>query len=203
MGILYEAFGGSGSVLSVDPHPLGDVRRMVRVPNTLRPPENKSFCTYLPPDEFPSMSWEDLVLHTKSPHTYDYELTRDRPSIQEFKPPSWFDGGFAWSSIGDCPSIVPKGEGTAHEFLKRILRPCLYKHIIRSDPPHVVRVATTVDLLTMGLPPEDVFELYRQLKWADWDPKTTRYQIDSCRKLKPYSCKTLRRFHIPERCCVG
>ncbi len=68
---------------SVDPHPIGDVRRLCRIPNTLRPPENLNFCTYLPPD-FTKMDERELAEHIKSPHDYDYDL-KNPPTLSELR----------------------------------------------------------------------------------------------------------------------
>jgi len=206
-GLLYRVFGNRKTLLSVDPHPIGDVKRLVRVPNTLRPPENKSFCTYLPPDEFLEMSWEDVVMYVKSPHVYDYDcLNGNRPDLSEFMID---EGGEldlkfeATKPIGNRTPLIPRKEGAVYEFLRRILRPCLYRHIIEPEPPHCVRVAATLDLLANGLTPEEIFDIYSKLGWRDWNPHITEYQIKSLIKLKPYSCRKLRRLGIPEVCCVG
>jgi len=85
--------------------------------------------------------------------------------------------------------------------LKNVLRPCLYRHIIRSEPPHQVRVATTVDLLSFFTESE-ILKMYSSLGWIDWDPKQTAYQIGTCKSLRSYSCKTLRQKGVPRECCV-
>jgi len=197
--ILCEAFGytdGEVRTATVDPHPIGDVRRISRIPNTLRPPENLTWCTYLPEDWI-TMDTAELVAHMKSPHTYDYDLTGHYPTLDEFpEPPVEIT---EWEPIGDVTPIQPmKG----NIFLKNLLRPCLYRHMMSDNPPHVVRVASTIDLLDF-FDPTEIFEVYKTLGWADWDPEVTMRQIESCKGLKPYGCKRLRKLGIPSVCCVG
>jgi len=72
--ILEDTFGEKVKETSVDPHVIGDVRRICRIPNTLRPPENLNWCTYLPPHKFVEMTETELVKHIKSPHIYEYDL---------------------------------------------------------------------------------------------------------------------------------
>lgn len=198
-GILCEVFGtGEGKIktASVDPHPIGDVRRMVRIPNTLRPPENLTWCTYLPSDWL-DMDVLELIEHMKSPHVYDYPLDGKRPTLYDFPEPPV--DVTEWRPVGKTTPIRVKG----HTILQNVLRPCLYRHLVGDpEPPHVVRVAATIDLLNF-FTEEEIFEMYKSLGWRDWDPDITRYQIRSCKGLKPYSCKKLRQLGIPEVCCVG
>lgn len=200
--IIREALGGKAS--SVDPHTLGNLRQMCRFPNTLRPPENLSWCCYLPPEDFLYMSEKDVAYHVKSPHVYDYDL-EDRALLDLSEFDSGGDPEDSARSSNGCMGINVKGvriAGRVHSILRSVLRPCLYRHIIMPDPPHCVRVAATVDLLRF-FSPEEVFNFYKELGWDDFNPNITAYQIESCRRLKPYSCRTLRRLGIPEVCCLG
>jgi|GEM_PF-3941021 len=78
-GILHEAFGKNP--LSVDTKVIGDARRLCRIPNTLRPPENRNWCTYLPVD-FVDMDEKQIIEYSKKPHHVDYDL-RNPPSLAE------------------------------------------------------------------------------------------------------------------------
>lgn len=198
--ILCEAFGydkGKGEVKTeyVDPHPIGDVRRISRIPNTLRPPENLTWCTYLP-DDWVKMSTAELISHMKSPITYDYDLDGTFPTLEDFPdPPAEI---IKWTLV---ESIEPAHPVKDNVFLKNLLRPCLYRHMVSAKPGHHVRVASTVDLL-MFFDPGKILEMYRALEWIDWDPDETLKQIYSCGHLKPYSCKRLRQLGVPRLCCV-
>lgn len=196
--LVLEAFGSIPKTL--DTHVLGDVKRLTRIPNTLRPPENLSYCTYLPED-FYKMGDEEIILHGKSPHVYEYDLNPTQ-SIDDFPAPKekiYED----WWSLDSIPPALQFNIIDGKTFLSRILRPCLYRRIIEDDPPHHVRVATTVDLLNLGLEENTVFKIYSTLGWRDFDPRVTKYQINSCKGLKPYSCRKLRLLRVPLICCWG
>jgi len=184
--ILAEAFKGRTEV-SVDPHPIGDVRRICRVPNTLRPPENLNYCTYLPED-FLDWNEEQVAIHMKSPHVYDWDFRGKYPTLNDFE----IAGQVKIDSFKPVGNQTPMLPDDGNEFLKRILRPCLYRNILVSEPRHDVRVATTVDMLDAGLNSETIFNAFSKLGWADWDAKITRYQIEHCRYLKPFSNRRLR-----------
>lgn len=199
--ILCDAFGydkETGEVKTdyVDAHPIGDVRRISRIPNTLRPPENLTWCTYLPED-WVKMSTAELVSQMKSPRTYEYDLDGTFPMLEEFRdPPSEI------MKRKIIESVEPARPMKGNVFLKNLLRPCLYRHMMSDHPGHAVRVAATVDLLGF-FEPSKILEMYRVLNWTRWDPDLTLNQIYSCRHLKPYGCKKLRQLGIPEVCCVG
>lgn len=198
LSVLSSIFGGGKETsVSVDPHPIGDVRRICRIPNTLRPPENLNWCTYLPPDDFLDMTEEDVARHIKSPHSYEYDFDGKLPELTDFPEPEGFELK-TWEPVGYETPIIPS---SGNEFLRRVLRPCLYRRILGPMPSHSVRVASTVDLLK-HFSSETVFNIYRQLGWADWDPDKTRYYIEHA-PTKSYSCRKLRRLGIPSVCCVG
>ena len=188
-----------------DPKVIGDVRRFVRVPNTLRPPENLNYCTYLPPDGFLRMTERTVAEHMKEPHVYDYNLDGDFPALHELEVLPDLEARLKCRN-GDFAVHAPKMDlapKNVLKFLKPLLRPCLYNRITQPEPRHAVRVAVTVDLLQAGLSKDTIFNIYKALGWRDWDPDITRYQIEHCEYLKPYSCAKLRRLGIPRECCVG
>ena len=200
LSILSECFGyGEDGIIkttTVDSHVVGDIRRISRIPNTLRPPENLTWCTYLPGDWI-KMSTADLVNQMKSPRTYDYDLNGTFPTLEAFPdPPAKI------MKLNISESIEPATPMKGNIFLKNLLRPCLYRHMMSDHPSHAVRVAATVDLLGF-FEPRKILEMYRVLEWTEWDPEFTLEQIYSCRHLKPYGCKKLRQLGIPEACCIG
>ena len=192
----------SERIIGPDPTCIGDVRRITRVPNTLRPPENLNYCTYLPPDDFLKMTEADVIDHMKEKHSYTYKIDYSfAPLLTDFE----FDldkkiEAKQWESIG-CSSTI--ATSNPNLFLEQIIRPCLYRHIISIHPSHDVRVATTIDLLNFGYSPEEILDLYSTLGWEDFEEGLCLSQIKSCKKYEPYSCSKLRKYGIPEVCCVG
>jgi len=187
-------------IIAPDPKVIGDVRRLARVPNTLRPPENINYCTFVNPKEFLEMSQSDIAMCCK----YTSNICKNGGSY-EYPTLLDFDYQFpkstqhsSWPTfkidkeISSNPSLVLKG----------ILRPCLYHNIIRIHPSHDVRVAATVDLLRAGYSASYVTILYSTLGWEDFNEEKTLEQVKSCSGLMAYSCSKLRNLDIPTMCCV-
>jgi len=197
-------------LIAPDPTVIGDARRITRIPNTLRPPSNLTWCTYLPVDWHTQMDLIDLIEHMKSPHVYEYP-TRRVPMIEDFpKPGKEYESTREWEPIEGLTPIVPL---SSNEYLKRISRPCLYRHVMSGSPAHHVRAALTVDLLVF-LTPDEIFNIFAGLGWSDWNPEVTRTQIESLAKYEErdgkrvlktrnYGCKKLRSYGIPRKCCEG
>lgn len=191
-------------IIAPDPAVCGDLRRLNRLPNTLRPPQNLNYCTYLPPDKFMDMTKSDILSHQKSTHHYDYKIDyRKAPLLTSFEYDfEDTDNGFTmWEPLPETEGAV-LGGSNPNIFLKNILRPCLYRHITYIHPNHVSRTASAIDLLELGYTPEQITDLFSTLGWEDFEYNTTLRQVKSCRKYKPYSCRKLRDASIPIACCV-
>lgn len=179
-----------------DPQCVGDLRRLCRIPNTLRPPQNKSYCTYLPPDGFTSMSWRDIVGHCKQTHEYGYRARRGK--TLEF-----FSANSPLSSPNSLPPVVysvPREIGSP--LLERLLRPCLFAGLRQSEPKQYIRVAATIDLLELGFSQAEIHDFYREFRWRDYKPDTTAYQIGNIagKSYKRFGCYKLRRGYSGEKC---
>lgn len=190
-------------VIAPDPAVIGDTRRLTRIPNTLRPPENLNYCTYLPPRDFLDMTEEDVVKHMKRTHSYDYEIKfRKAPYLDDFEYDFEEEPDYrSWNplGLGEKQIIV----GNPSSFLKRQLRPCLYKRIIGIHPNHMTRVASTVDLLIQGFTTEEILSVFSTLGWEDFSEQTCFEQIESCKKYqRPFSCSKLRSYGLVTTCCV-
>ena len=186
-GILKEVFGKDYTKTTTDPHIIGDIRRISRIPNTRRPPLNNTWCTPLPP-EFVKYSWSDIIQWTKSPHEFTATHTptqtiRDLPQVQLSEVRSF------------TPSLmVDIGKPTnSNDFLKSMLKPCLYNAITVPNPLHISRVAATADLFqNYRFSPDQITDFYEKLNWLDWSRETTLFQTRSCQHLKSFSCGRLR-----------
>lgn len=191
-GVEHPTLMNDEGVICIDPKVIGDVRRFSRIPNTLRPPKNKAWCTYLPPDDFLDMNIKDIYNHIKTPHTYNYKLNKNLPTLNFFPISEEVKKMVVRPTVRNN-IVIKLGDG--NEYLRRIIRPSLYKHILQAEPRHTVRVAVAVDLLEF-LSPDEVFEIFLKLNWSDWDPELTKYQIRSCIRLKRYSNKRLRQLGV-------
>lgn len=191
-------------IIAPDPTVIGDVRRITRIPNTLRPPENLNYCTYLPPRDFLDMDSLDVVKHMKKTHSYDYDIQfRKAPYLTDFEYDFDEEPDYrSWTPIlGDKKEVITSNPSM---FLQGLLRPCLYRHLTTIHPSHDVRTASTIDLLRAGYSPTEILSVYSTLGWEDFEEKYSLEQIESCQKYKQaYSCTKLRRLGIPIACCVG
>lgn len=188
-------------IIGPDPMVCGDIRRITRIPNTLRPPQNLNYCTYLPPDKFLDMTGTDVIRHMKQKHSYNYTIRFNKaPLLTDFEYDFQDEPDFK-----DWKPVTRKKITTSNPclFLEQILRPCLYRHITSIHPSHEARVSATIDLLELDYDPEEILDLYSTLGWEDFQPDLCLKQIKSCMKYTPYSCTKLRHFNIPEVCCVG
>ena len=184
-GILKSVFGNNYTKTTVDPHCIGDIRRISRIPNTRRPPQNKFWCTPLPP-EFMNFRWMDVINWTRMPHEFS-EAPRPTQTINDIPHLKLVD-------IADItPALIaqPVVSSGSNELLKAYLRPCLYNAINVPNPLHVARVATATDLLQV-FSPDDVRTFLEPMNWLDWNNSITLSQIKSCKHLKPYTCSKLR-----------
>ena len=186
----------------IDTHVIGDIRRLCRVPNTLRPPENKSYCVFLPPDFYLYNVDEVVELTKQTSSEYNYKI-QNLPTLYDFPHVLSEERKREFIKIDEARSRAPEN---IKEYLKRLLRPCLFEEIIKPEPLHHARVATTIDLLYLGYSPSEIADIYSKLGWVDFDYDKTFYQIYQIQKggYKPYSCKKLRALFGDEYCkrCV-
>ena len=187
-------------IISPDPRVIGDISRLGRIPNTLRPPENINYCTYVSVEDFLSMDESDVAKYMKKPHKYipqnkefvypildDFEYEFPEVEHRDWTP---FMSG---SDIPSNPCILLEG----------LLRPCLYHNITKIHPSHDVRAAATIDLLQAGYTPTAILHIYSTLGWEDFDEEYCLGQILSFTGYNGYySCRKLKNLGIPTVCCV-
>lgn len=177
--------GNPTEIICIDPKIIGDVRRFSRIPNTLRPPENRAYCTYLDPYKFPKMSITDVYKAIKHKNTFAYQL-KSYTTLKDIEIHPQLS-----SFLINCNGNG-NGNGNGHttfnrnldtKDLEQALRPCLFKYMLSPEPRHDVRVAATADLIGSGFSDEEIFNMYKKLKWVDFDPATTEYQIEHCKPI--------------------
>lgn len=78
--------------------------------------------------------------------------------------------------------------------LSDVVRPCIARSVLTSDPSHIVRTSFVSELMWSGFSEEEVLELIRSFSWRDFDEKITRYHIKMIysKGLLPPSKTTLR-----------
>ena len=192
--------------LGIDPKILGDTRRLIRIPGTMRPPENNSYCVSLDPAKFLSYSWLDVVRLCKTEQSIPFRMTKrpyslvELPKIFSFKP-RWEEFK-ANEQSGLMPPLKPVDAPTSLRALELLLRPCLMRNLMVAEPRHDARVAATIDLLK-AFDTHQIATYYSKLNWVDFNYDITVAQIESCKKYNSYSCKRLKALSIPRECCIG
>lgn len=174
----------------IDTQNVGDIRRLCRIPNTLRPPENKAYCTFLPPDWL-DMSYAEIVKHSKTTHHYDYDVSgvyltlnmMQNVDLDKYRPRNVISP----SPPTDLPEDVLN-------YLGPMLRPCILKNVARTRPPHDIRTALVADLLTLDFTDAEILKICSGMGWEDYRQGITKYHITQLRRknLRWYSCKRLR-----------
>lgn len=179
----------AGDLATADRHVFGDVRRLVRFPNTLN---GSNYCVPLPLD-FTRWSLSQVVDYAKAPRAVEYGVPH-LPGIDAFVDSvhEYYHEEGGMKPLHDFADMPP-----SLQLVKPLLRSCVFEAATTDpDPPHIVRVALVTELMYYGWSKESVHELIRRLRWRDYDPKTTKYQVDqiyrkgyyppSCYKLRPY-----------------
>jgi hypothetical protein len=179
----------AGDFTTCDRNVFGDVRRLVRYPNTI----NKTcYCVPLPLD-FTSWDLCKIIDYAKSPRVVEYEV-KDLPGIEAFVDDvvEYNHNERRLNPLHDFMDMPP-----SLQLVKPLLRPCVFETVTTDpSPPHVVRVALVTELMFYGWSKDSIHELIRRLRWADYDPKTTKYQLDQIfrKRYLPPSCYKLRPF---------
>ena len=179
----------AGDLPTCDRNIFGDVKRLVRYPNTLN---KTNYCVPLPHD-FVDWSLSQIIDYAKSPKVVDYNVT-SLPGIEAF-----IDDIHEYNSNTYTlkPLHEPVDMPPSLQLVKPLLRPCIYESITTDpDPPHIVRVSLVTELMYYGWSKESVHELIRRLRWKDYNNKTTKTQIDQIFRVGylPPSCYKLKGF---------
>jgi len=176
-------------VSQIDFSVVGDIRQLCRVFNTLRPPQNMSWCVLLPED-WTTMTSLDLVALSKEPN-YIHHDWLPTVKLTELELADEIAEEVQYFSHSSKPTVFDNTLNAVDNILKMSLKPCLYKAIKTHNPPHFVRGAATAELLkTYSV--EDVVWIYSRLNWMDFNSNTTRNYVQSWIGGNVWSCQTLR-----------
>jgi len=198
---LYKNENGQ-KVSYFDDRVIGDIKRLTRIPNTMRI-DCQAYCTYLPPD-FYNMSREELFSYIKQPHDLKYNITR-RYTINDIETS---DAIYDFVVVNKPIQIYTERsniDADVNKILKLAMRPCIYRLLITENPPHDIRVMATVDLLHGGFTVREIVDIYSKLNWCDFSRQTTEYHVKELShkvyggRMNSYPCKEIRRLGF----CLG
>lgn len=201
---------------TLDWQKLGAITSTCRIPNTMRPPENTTWCSYLPED-WSKLSNNDIWDYAKNSHSFDYTGEVYNLSFFIDKNSSEFSRYSKKRQVHDVYSGAHRTlENTSSSykipedlkaFLEPLMRPCLFRHIFRANPSNAVRVAATIDFVDSGLTAEQILEIYSRLSWENYNEEVTKEKVGYIadriynNDLNAYSCSKLRFLKIPRLCC--
>jgi len=184
-----------------DTHIIGDIRRLVRIPNTARYPKEKGdpikvYCTYLP-IKFFEMPKNDIYTYLKQYNTIPDSPFPLKPLEEIIKP---IDKRFR-SSVRERNDIEIELEYIPDDpylqLIQRLLRPCIFKALMGPEPRHFIRLAATIDLRDLAFREIEIYDIYSRIGWLDFeDGSICEYQIGDIfgkrSHYRRYSCKSLR-----------
>jgi len=183
----------------LDSHLVGNVGAMLRAPNTLNT-KSRLFCVSLPLE---ALSWDlnELLSYARDLRPIKLLNVAERSqSLLDFATTTIeeeFDGGASQLSTFDSNRTPPLS------LLKELVRPCLFKEVQKSNPPHFIRFAFVAELLWLGFSPSEVENLIRTFNWRDYDESVTHYQVEQIARhgYTPPSCRKLRNYVSCEEVC--
>lgn len=93
---------------SVDFHLVSNPSALIRVPGTLRVPENNAYCSFLPPDWY-NLSEAETLQYTKCPQDFKFDLHPKRSLLELLSEPLT-----ASDLILDSPNVELTARGDSH-----------------------------------------------------------------------------------------
>lgn len=180
---VFNQIGSAQSGRAIDSTTIGVLAQMARVPNTMRPPENKYWCTWLP-KTFYTWTLQKIRIWSQRPHYYDnfgnnlltldqlinhdYETLQKELNEQLSEELDLEDVDFSYHSNS--------------EELYQFFTPFMSNRIARSiayspNPPHKHRFIAAKALFESGFSKREVFEKFASCGWIDFSPSTTSYQL--------------------------
>lgn len=186
------------SLRTYDEKIVGEVKRIMRVPNCERVTENGQKCNLvtipLTPEDMTDITPEWLVENSYTKRKV-YPPDIDRPELVEREDYLSYnrdpDRRIRQRDMGDTVQV----DGILEYLLKEYLHlPCMYERIQQANPDHKVRMNCAIILFNCGLEPNEVHNLYRRIGWFDYDPAETKKQLENLWKGRytEMSCATLR-----------
>jgi len=179
----------------VDMHVVGNIRQMVRIPNTKRYNLN-TWASYLPP-YWDKLDFISLLQFELGPNLFEYDISGKRMKMSSL--PTVVDEKEKEDVKEDVNVRIDE------PILRKVLRPCLYEHITSLNPKHHVRVAVTIELLHLGFTKDAIIDIYSRLGWIDWNREITKYQVGKIinGNYRRYSKRRLGELGVCRNCVCG
>ncbi len=181
----------------VDTHLFGNVRGMLRIPNTLHSLQH--YAIPLTEEEFAKCDVVDIVRMSRTVRDID-DIVRDERTvidiadeIQISERTQQQHSNFSVQHSTDKIGVI------GLDVIREFVRECVVDELLtNSEPHHLVRFDFVSELMCAGFSEEDVLRIFTRYFsfWNDFDVERTRYQIHHIfqHKYLPLSCSKLREY---------
>lgn len=186
---------------TLDRVPIGDVHRLMRIPNCQRTYEERPCNHFTVPFtvvEMCGMSIHEMLEASRGPRSVP--VGYDRGEMQEY--PEYAEKRRG-EGVEQKPveTEVETVDENIEIFLEKTLQmPCMVQRILQPDPSQTVRFNASVLLFNCGMTPSQVQNIFAQIGWTNYDPEETERQLKQIydRKYSDMSCSSL----VKEELCV-
>lgn len=155
----------------------GNYRALSRIPNTLRPPENVSYASYLPAT-FVEMNESEVYSFSKSPHNFEYDMQPKRSFLELPFTSEW---DFVGTSHSRSESVKFKNEFNPTDvvrFLEGIISHSLLSKVLVPNPQHRVRIRFALEMFDHGFSVQECVNILSKLHWHDYNESITRRYLE-------------------------
>lgn len=190
---------------TVDSVPVGDVQRIMRIPNCQRVhvegvfEEQEQipcdlFTIPLTAEELEEYGPQELLEMSKGPREIDLSYLPERPEMRVFD--EYVDEHMQQMRDTSLEiGLEEFADEEVAELVKELLQmPCMYERVIQPNPGHEVRRNLAVMLFNIGFDIDQAEKFIRRLNWRDFNPKVTKKQLKHIRDrgYADMSCRTMQ-----------
>ena len=210
---LYHYFLSEVNLKTVDVKLIGDVSRVIRIPNTKHTKTGR-YAIPLPPSMCDELTVSDIISMSRDPKPIiiAHGVLRDPREYIDLS--SMYAREYATAEKLDLAGhSIPKTKREVIEMLKPIIRPCILYIVSRDpEPPHDIRTYFVEELVWLGYSVDEIVDIIRRLNWIDLNERITRYHVNKIYekivkegRLFPPTCKTLRDkgYCLRDKCPTG
>lgn len=180
----------------VDNHWVGSPLGTIRVIGTYHSKGN-AYCTVIP-QKMLSKNFEEIKRYARSKRKDRLNIKIINKKLKDLAS-DICDVDTNFKPETNNENINKNIQAPSQDLFKK--QPCLYYELNREEPAAYARFCATVLMQEKGLSREEAFLFFKDLGWADWNPRKTRFHIKYIYKKKyPFpSCDNRKR----EGICVG
>lgn len=194
-------FADELDLASLDRKPVGDVKRIMRIPNAQRFDGDEPCGLWTIPlsaEEMRGFGPQDLLEWSSTPR---HSFSRAALAARHSRPEMTVHEDYLYQSGYTAPQrpleedIDHDLHGEAEYWVRQyIAMPCVRERALQPDPDHKTRLQVAIHLFNAGCSPERTLEIIRGLNWSDFDTKTTRKQLKQIwnHGYADASCSTMR-----------